>query len=101
MCDIGKALSRAFTPPGTGGLEAQVEQAQQAATTAATNADNALTNAINNAGKATLPALDNPSALAVGQDQMRKLQASLGANWSFGGTPLAPPPVATRALFGS
>jgi hypothetical protein len=101
MCDIGKALSRAFTPPGTGGLEAQLTASENAATTAATNADNALTTAINNATAASLPAADDPSAYAAAQSQMRTLMAQQGAAWSFGKTPTAAPAAVTRVLFGS
>ena len=94
MCNIAKALARAFTPPGTGGFEAQQEAAVQ-------DAQQAANVAIKDANAASLPVLDNPSAIAANQDQVRKLLAQNGAAWSFGGTPTIAPPVATRQLLGA
>ncbi|HZU87920.1 MAG TPA: hypothetical protein VE993_01560 [Stellaceae bacterium] len=101
MCDIGGAIARAFTPPGTGGLIAQQEAAQQDATASSDAASAALTKAISDATKASLPVLDNPSALAANRDQMRKLLATTGAAWSFGNTPAVAPTVATKVLLGA
>lgn len=101
MCNIGRAISRAFTPPGTGGQIAAMEQSQQQAQNAATTADQQLTQALQQEEQASEPALDNPSAFAASQQQMRSLLAQQGAAWSFGSTPTASPPVATRVLFGS
>lgn len=101
MCDVGKALSRAFTPPGTGALEAELEQQQQAATSATNTAINALNQAITDATKASVPAIDNPSALAANRTQMAQMLAAQGSAWSFGNTPAGAPPVATKVLLGA
>lgn len=100
VCDIGKAIGRAFTPPGTGALEAQMTGAQNAAVAASTTATNALTAAIADATKAAVPAIDNPSALAANKTQMARLLAMQGSAWSFGGTPGGAPPTATKVLLG-
>lgn len=97
MCDVGKAISRAFTPAGTGTLTSlETQAADQAATGQA-----ALTKAITDATTASLPVLDNASALAASQAQMKKTLAANGAAWSFGNAPTTAPAVATRVLFGS
>lgn len=100
MCDIGQALARAFTPPGTGALQAGFEGQQKAATDATAAAEKAMADAIGAAKTAALPVLDNPSALAAQQRQMQKLLAQQGAAWSFGGAPGAAPTAATKVLFG-
>lgn len=96
MCDIAKALSRAFTAPGTGAFQALESEAQ----TAATNAETALTNAINNANAASLPAADNPSAAAASKAQMAKLMAGSATQFAFGAQPTVAPPTATKVLMG-
>jgi hypothetical protein len=97
MCNVGRAITRAFTPAGTGALEADQVTAENASADATT----AFTKAITDATQASLPVLDNPSALAANQDQMRKTMAQRGASFAFGGAPTASPPVATRVLSGS
>ena len=94
MCNIGEAIGRAFTPPGTGGLEAQAEQAQQTAI-------NAANQAVTDAKAASLPVLDNPSALSASQTQLKALLDAQGAGWSFGKTPTVAPAVATKQLLGA
>lgn len=101
MCNIASAISRAFTPPGTGALQAKLTQAQQEATDASTTATNALTSAIKQVTQAAVPAIDNPSALAAGKTQMAKLLAMQGSAWSFGNTPIGNPIVATKQLLGA
>lgn len=100
MCDVGKALSRAFTAPGTGGQEAGYLDAFNLAQGSADTAFAALTKAINEATKASLPLLDNPSALAAQRAQMQKTLAAQGSAWSFGKAPAAAPTTATRILTG-
>ena len=94
MCDIAKALSRAFTPSGTGALEAQMQAQQDAANAASTAATNALTAAIDSTKKAAVPVADNPSARAAGMSEMQKIMAAQGNAWSFGNSPTASPLVA-------
>lgn len=101
MCDIGEAMRRAFTPPGTGALMAGFEGQQKQATDASTAAEKALGDAIAGAKTAALPVLDNPAALAAQQAEMRKRLAQQGSAWSFGNTPGAAPTAATKVLFGS
>jgi len=101
MCNIGEALSRAFTPAGTGALEAQLEARQQAATDAATTATDALTKAIADTSKASVPVADNPSARMAGISEMSQVLAAHGNAWSFGNTPTAAPLVATKQLLGA
>jgi hypothetical protein len=97
MCNIGQAISRVMTPPGTGGVLALQSEAQASQA----NANASLTQAINDATQASLPVLDNPSAAAANQAQMRKVMAAQGAGWSLGATPTAAPATATRILFGA
>jgi hypothetical protein len=97
MGDVSKAISRAFTPAGTGALTSMETQAANQAALGQTD----LTKAITDATTASLPVLDNASALAANQAQMKKMLAANGAAWSFGGTPTAAPAVATRVLFGN
>jgi hypothetical protein len=101
MCDIGKALSRAFTAPGTGGQEQSYLSAFDQAQGSADTAFAALTKAINEATKASLPMLDNPSALAAQRAQMAKQMAAQGSAWSFQKAPAAAPTTATRVLTGA
>lgn len=100
MCDIGKALGRAFTPAGTGALEAQLQAQQDAAGASSDAAAKALTDAIAATKKADVPAIDNPSARAAGMTQMQKLLAAQGNTWSFGNSPVGAPTVATKVLMG-
>lgn len=100
MCDIGKAISRMFTPPGTGALEAQLEGQQMAANTASDAATRALTDAIAATQKASIPPIDDPSARAAGLDRMRAVMGMQGAASSFMGTPTAAPTVGTKVLLG-
>lgn len=100
MCNVGAALSRVFSfgsgHAGTALLEAQGEAQEQA--DAATKA---MKDAITNMNAASMPAIDNPSALAASQAQQRKLMAAQGATWSFGNTPTAAPVTGTKVLLGS
>jgi hypothetical protein len=101
MCNIGEALSRAFTPAGTGALEAQLAGQQQAATNAAATATDALTAAIKQTTQAAVPVADNPSARAASLTEMQRIMAAQGNTWSFGNTPTAMPLVATKQLMGA
>lgn len=100
MCDIQKALSRAFTPAGTGGLEAQLQSQEDAANASSLAATKALTDAIDATKAADVPAVDNPSARAAGLSQIQKLLAAQGNSWSFGNSPVGAPTVATKVLMG-
>jgi len=101
MCDVGKAVSRAFGIGPSGGEISATEQAQAEALDASNTATAALTKAINDATAASLPVLDNPSALAANKQQMQKLLGQQGAAWAFGNAPTVAPTVATRALSGA
>jgi hypothetical protein len=96
MCDVGRAITRAFTPAGTGALEAD----QLTANNASATAEAAFTKAIQDATTASLPVLDNPSALAANKNQMAVTMAQRGASWAFNGAPTGAPAVATRVLTG-
>lgn len=100
MCDIAKALGRAFTPPGTGALEAQLQAQEDAASASSDAASKALTDAIDATKRAAVPAIDNPSARAASMTQIQKLLASQGNAWSFGNSPVGAPTVATKILMG-
>lgn len=100
MCDLKEALTRAFTPAGTGGLEAQLQGQQDAANASSDAATKALTDAIDATQKADVPAIDNPSARAAGMTQIQKLLSAQGNDWSFGNSPAGTPTVATKVLLG-
>ena len=100
MCNIGEAITRAFGIGPSGAEQAQLTDAENAAQNSANTASGALTKAISDATAASLPAADNPSALAASRAQQQKLLAAQGAAWSFGNAPTAAPAVATKILFG-
>lgn len=142
MCNIGKglsralgigtvvdmttsALSRAITPPGTGGLEAaaeaaaaaaarqnqlaieaqqrtaaaQEEQANIARQSAATALE-AQNKAAAQAAAAATPAADNESAVRANDERLRKLISSNSFGVK-GGKSFGAPPVGYRVLTGS
>jgi len=94
MCDIGNALSRIFTPKGTGGLEAAATQA----------ADDALAATQRAKASADVAAAGPKSSEAAAQDEearLRLLLASTGSNAAFAGAPIGATAVGTKMLTGS
>jgi hypothetical protein len=78
------AIQRAFTPPGTGFLEAQMQQAQQQALAAAAEAEAETKKAIKQAQEAALGPLDSESAKQAAEARQRQLMGMQGSAWSFG-----------------
>jgi hypothetical protein len=100
MCNIGSAISHAFSF-GSGHAETAMLEAQGEAQEASAAATTAMTNAITQMNAASVPAIDNPSALAAQKSQMARALAAQGGGWSFGATPTAAPVVGTKVLLGS
>ena len=114
MCDIGKAFSRAFTAPGTGGQEAAAiqqadelkkQQADLAKQTAASSqavatAMTAQTEAIKRARNAALPTSDSELARAAAEDRMRKLFSQGSFSRVAGQQFFGEPPTGYRMLTG-
>ncbi len=87
MCDIAKALSRAFTPPGTGGIEAQLEAATQEAK--------------QQADIAAAGPQSSEAAQMAQEARLRLLLAATGSSATFAGGGSATPNVGTKALTGN
>lgn len=114
MCDIERAISRAFTPPGTGGAEAAQIQARaaqqeqnkllaQANVVAKESSDAAIAmqqEAIKRASAASVPMADSESARRAMESRMRRLMIGAGAG-SKGGKLLGAAPVGYAELMGT
>lgn len=99
MCNVGEAISRAFS---SGNTQATAMLAQQqAAQTAEQTASDAMAQAIQRMQQAAVPAIDNPSAQAAQKSQMARALAARGGAWSFGNTPTVAPTVGTKMLLGA
>ena len=100
MCDIGKAVSRAFTAPGTGGAEAALIQQsaalaeqQKRASDAAEKALKLQEAALKRAEAAAVPVADSESARRAAEDRIRRVTsasafASRSAQQFFGDAPI-------------
>lgn len=89
------AIQRAFTPPGTGFLQAQAEAAQQNALTAAQQSEAETKKAIEDARIAAQGPLDSESARKAAEERMRQMMGMQGAAWSF-----MPTPAGSKMLLG-
>lgn len=85
------AITRAFTPPGTGYLEAQAEQNQAMALQAAKDAEEETKRAIKEAQLAAAGPLDSESARKAMESRWRQLLGMQGASWSFMNPPAGAP----------
>jgi hypothetical protein len=94
MCNIGEAIGRIFTPPGTGGQQAAATQALQAAETAQQTA-------IQQANVAAAGVQSNETAQLAQEARLRLLLAAGGAGATFAGGAVAAPSSGTRMLTGS
>lgn len=103
MCNLGEFFSRIFTPPGSGGQEAQTDALNRQTALAQQSAEAALAaqkQATAQAEAASMPAIDNPGARQAGVDRMRRLLlGSTGV--STGASSLGTPPLGFRTLTGS
>ena len=99
MCDIGKAISRAFSF-GSGHAATALMEQQAEAQNAATAAEDAMSKAIKDMNAAAVPAIDSPSAQAAQKAAMARALGAQGAAWSFGGAPTAAPVTGTKVLLG-
>jgi hypothetical protein len=114
MCDLGKAITRIFTPPGTGGAEAaqiqqqadlqnqqaQLSQATQKSSQAVADALAQQTAAIKESRKAALPVSDSASARAAAEDRLRKLFSGAAFSRVSGQQFFGEPPTGYRMLTG-
>ena len=94
MCNIGEAISRAFTPAGTGGQEAAATQMLQQALTSQQQA-------IGQANIAAAGPASIESAKEAQEARLRLLLASGGAGATFQGGPVAMPVAAAKMLTGA
>jgi len=100
MCDVGKAISRAVTPPGTGAREAAAEQAQAEAAAALHRATDEQAKALKMVRAATVPPEDNESAVAAADARLRRMIAGGGGS-NRGVRTLGAAPVGYQLLTGS
>jgi hypothetical protein len=94
MCDIGNAIGRIFTAPGTGGQEAAVQAASEDALNAQRRAKSAADTA------AAGPASSEAARQAM-EARLRLLLAATGGASTFAGGPIGPPSAGTKMLTGS